>query len=137
VANVARTHAKPPDQHGFTLIELMIVVTVIGILSAIAIPIYANFQTRARIAKAEADVRGLATAVAAYSTHMGSLPGALSVLTSIATNTTLAAGAQTVGPFMNAIPNPPAGWGSAYTYTTSGDTFTISASGDGTTASAP
>jgi type II secretion system protein G len=125
------------NQRGFTLSELMLVVAIIGILSAIAIPLYANVQTKARIAKAEADVRGLATAVTAYSTHMGSLPTALSVLTSVATNTTFPAGAQTLGPFMNAIPNPPAGWGSAYTYTTSGATFVISASGDGTSASAP
>src|SRR5437867_10581125 len=68
------------NERGFTLIELMIVVAIIGILAAIVIPLYANVEARARIAKAQADTRSLASAAKVYGAHMEVLPDRKSVV---------------------------------------------------------
>jgi general secretion pathway protein G len=121
------------NERGFTLIELLIVVAIIGILASIAIVLYTDVQRRSRVARANGDIRAMASAVSLYSAHVGTLPSALPLLTASSSN----AEGQTSGAFLGGVPQPPIGW-STYSYTSGGDgAFTISASGDGITARIP
>ena len=57
---------KHKNQEGFTLIELMIVVAIIGVLAAIAIPAFLNYVKRSKTSEAPANLKALFTGAATY-----------------------------------------------------------------------
>jgi type IV pilus assembly protein PilA len=61
-------------QQGFTLIELMIVVAIVGILAAIAIPAYQDYVVRSKMSEVEGAMAACKTSVAEYTATHGSYP---------------------------------------------------------------
>ncbi|MES2912711.1 MAG: pilin [Pseudomonadota bacterium] len=69
---------KRSIQKGFTLIELMIVVAIIGILAAVALPAYQDYTTRAKVSEVVLAASSARTAIAEYVAASGAFPSSAS-----------------------------------------------------------
>ena len=106
------------DKEGFTLVELMIVIVIIGVLVAMAMANFGKSGEDAKVARAKSDARTLAGAVQIYYSDTGKTANILKTLTAgggseqelcktlMATDTSPATG-ETVGPWMSSCPIPP------------------------------
>jgi type IV pilus assembly protein PilA len=87
-------------QKGFTLIELMIVVAIIGILAAIALPAYQDYTIRAQVSEGPTLSEGLKVAIADYYANNGTWPADMTTVgfgTNIVSGSYVASIAQTAG----------------------------------------
>jgi type IV pilus assembly protein PilA len=93
-------------QKGFTLIELMIVIAIIGILAAIAIPAYQNYVIRAQVTEGLSLANNYETAVAEFYQNNGTFPGGVSIAGS---PTTIPMPGASFGKYVSAITVDPKG----------------------------
>lgn len=118
------------NQKGFTLIELMIVVAIIGILAAIAIPNFLTYQLKSKTAEAKTNLGGIRTGEEAYNAEHDSYLAAAALPAAVSKGKV--AWADTVGSFA-AIGFAPAGsvyYQYSVSINASADAFTATAGGD-------
>jgi len=65
------------DLRGFTLVEMLIVVAIIMIIMALAVPTFGKIKNQAKISRCMSEIRGLEREIAAYATEKGSYPPGL------------------------------------------------------------
>ncbi len=101
--------SKQKKQRGFTLIEIMVVVVIIGMLATMVLPKVLNRQDQAAVIKAKSDVKALSSAIKMYKLDNFKFPSSLNELTT--------AGNSGSG-YLDVLPTDP--WGKQYQYTSSG-----------------
>ena len=97
-------------RRAFTLVEMLLVVTIIGILAALVIPRIVGVSERSRVTAAQADIQGgIKSALGQYEVDNGFFPKSLQDLLVVPSNAK-----NWHGPYLDKLPTDP--WGNPYIY---------------------
>ncbi|HKI52037.1 MAG TPA: type II secretion system major pseudopilin GspG [Geothermobacteraceae bacterium] len=108
------------NQRGFTLIEILVVVVILGILAAVVVPNFLDKPDEAKVTKAKVDMKAIDSALAMYKLHNGFFPTTeqgLEALTTKPTTGRIPTKFQDGG-YLKKTPLDP--WGNAYIYLSPG-----------------
>jgi type IV pilus assembly protein PilA len=122
------------DESGFTLVELLVVMLILGLLAAIAIPAFFNQRDKAKDASAKEMARSAETAMETYATDNGGVYTAVTPAKLTTIEQTVNSTSSTTDPYVSAAAaagTGDKGWTLTVTNTPTGNTFTIAR--DGTT----
>lgn len=124
---------KTKKQQGFTLIELMVVVVILAILAAVAVPQFMDRPDEARVVKAKQDIASLSSALQLYKLDNYRYPTTDQGLEALATKPDSEPEAPNWKTYMQVLPKDP--WGKDYIYLSPGekgdfDIYTLGADGE-------
>lgn len=108
---------------GFTLIEILLVVVIIGILAAVAVPRLGGRVGQSQVSAAKASIRAIGTAIDLYETDNGRLPESL--------NNLMTKGSEPNwnGPYLRKAESLKDPWGNDFQYTKQGNIYTVASAG--------